>query len=97
MGRKKFSSSFKAQVALEVIKNEITLAEIAKKYGVHPTQIKDWKNILISQAEAIFSGKNNQANTNDSYIEALERKAGQQAIEIDFLKKNLTIYHKKNG
>ena len=96
MTRKKFSANFKAQVALEVIKNETTLAELAKKHGVHPTQIKDWKATLISQAESVFSRKNSNPENRDGYLEALERKAGQQAIEIDFLKKNLTIYHKKN-
>lgn len=96
MTRKKFSASFKAQVALEVIRNEVTLAELAKKHGVHPTQIKDWKALLVSQAESLFSRKNGKLDNNNDYVEALERKAGQQAIEIDFLKKNLTTYHKKN-
>jgi transposase-like protein len=96
MTRKKFSANFKAQVALEVIKNDSTLAELAKKHGVHPTQIKDWKATLLSQAETIFSRKSGKIDNNSDYIEALERKAGQQAIEIDFLKKNLTAYHKRN-
>jgi len=97
MVRKKFSAKFKAQVALEVIQNEITLAELSKKYGVHPTQIKEWKAALITQAETIFERKSDAPSGNNGYVEALERKAGQQAIEIDFLKKNLTVYHKKNG
>lgn len=97
MARKKFTASFKAEVALEVIKNELTLAELSKKYDVHPTQIKDWKAVLVSQAESLFSGKSGEIEDNKGYIEALERKAGQLAIEIDFLKKNLTLYHKKSG
>jgi transposase len=97
MARKKFAARFKAQVALEVIKNELTLAELSKKYDIHPTQIKDWKAVLVSQAESLFSRKNAEIENNEKYIEALERKAGQLAIENDFLKKNLTLYHKKNG
>jgi transposase len=97
MARKKFTASFKAEVALEVIKNELTLAELSKKYDVHPTQIKDWKAVLLSQAETLFSGKRDEVEDNKGYVEALERKAGQLAIEIDFLKKNLTLYNKKSG
>lgn len=97
MARKRFSASFKAQVALEVIKNELTLAEIVQKYQVHPTQIKDWKAQLMAKAETVFSAKAEKEPSNEGYVEALERKAGQLAIEIDFLKKNLHLYHKKNG
>ncbi len=88
MARKKFGANFKVQVALECLKNELTLAEIAAKYGVHPTQIKDWKNIIISQAQSLFAKKGKVVDDDQSsYIEALERKAGQLAIEVDFLKK----------
>lgn len=99
MARKKFSPGLKAKVALEAVKNTATIADLAQKYEVHPTQVKDWKNELIRQAEEIFSRKNKSSAQGDSekYVEALERKAGQQAIEIDFLKKNLEIYPKKNG
>lgn len=98
MVRKKFSAHFKAQVALDVIKNEITIAELSKKYEVHPSQIKEWKALLLAQAETIFVTKSDKSkDLKEGYIEALERKAGQQAIEIDFLKKNLTRYLDQNG
>jgi len=96
MARKKFSATFKAQVALEVIKNETTLAEISKKHDVHPTQIKLWKTELLARANTIFETKGVKEDHKGEYIEALERKAGQQVIEIDFLKKNLTRYHDKS-
>ena len=96
MVRKRFSAEFKAKVALEAIKNETTVAELSQKYGVHPTQIKDWKSELQANAESVFGRKGNVTEDRDKYIEALERKAGQLAIEIDFLKKNLTAYYKKN-
>jgi transposase len=98
MARKIFSAEFKAKVAVEAIKNELSLQELAKKYNVHPTQIKDWKVLLISQSENLFLKKNGNNTQPDSgkYIEALERKAGQQAIEIDFLKKNVMPYPKAN-
>lgn len=97
MARQKFGADFKAKVALEAIKNELTLPELAKKYDVHPTQVKDWKSLLMSQAQDVFAKKNSDTlRTNDKYIEALERKAGQQAVEIDFLKKNVIPYPKTN-
>jgi len=40
--RRKFSSSFKAKVALEAIKDQLTLQEIASKFDIHPTQISTW-------------------------------------------------------
>lgn len=67
MARKKFSAQFKAQVALEVIRNESTIAQIANKHGVHPTQINGWKRELISHAESVFSGKNGSAK--DQYAQ----------------------------
>ena len=96
MARKKFSAEFKANIAFELIKGELTLAELANKYEVHPTQMKEWKAILKDQAKLLFGKKHKEEESQKGYIEALERKAGQQAVEIDFLKKNLTTYQFKN-
>lgn len=96
MARKRFSAEFKANVALEFMKDELTIAELASKHDVHPTQIKEWKATLKEQAKTLFSKKNKEEDSNKGYVEALERKAGQLAMEVDFLKKNLTTYHKKN-
>ena len=97
MIRKKFGANFKARVALELLKNDATIPELSKRYGVHPTQIKTWGNILISKAENIFLKKDNVVDDQAGYIAALERKAGQLALENDFLKKNLTKYPKGGG
>lgn len=97
MGRKKHSANFKAKVALETIKNDMTIAELAQKYNIHPTQINRWKADLLKKAEIIFQQGNKVDKTDEQYVAALERKAGQLAIEVDFLKKNLNAYHKKNG
>jgi transposase len=98
MARKKFSAEFKAEMALEFMSDELTIAQLSSKYGVHPTQIKEWKTTLIAGAKELFARKGNEdRETNKGYVEALERKAGQLAMEIDFLKKNLTTYQKKNA
>jgi transposase-like protein len=96
MARKKFSASFKAKVALEAIKGEVTVGELSQKHGVHPSQIKDWKLALIKNAESLFSNKKDENDDQGNYIAALERKAGQLSIEVDFLKKNLSGYHKRD-
>jgi transposase len=92
MARKKFSAEFKAQVALEFLKGELTISELSSKYEVHPTQLKEWKDTLKEQAKTLFSAKEKSEESNKGYVEALERKAGQLSIEIDFLKKNLMKY-----
>jgi transposase-like protein len=96
MARKKFSAEFKASVAIEFMRDELTIAQLSSKHGVHPTQIKEWKSVLVAEAKTLFTRKNSEEESNKGYVEALERKAGQLAMEIDFLKKNLTSYQKKN-
>jgi transposase len=94
--RKTFSARLKAQIALEAIKNESTIAEISQRHGVHPTQINLWKREALTKLEMVF-GKSQPTGVDEKYVEALERKAGQLAVEVDFLKKNLNSYHGKNG
>jgi transposase len=97
MVRKKYSSKFKAQVALEAVKNDLTIVQLSKKHGVHPTQIQAWKIELLTQSETIFSKRNRKEETDESRLAELERKVGQLTIENDYLKKNLMLYPKRNG
>lgn len=97
MTRRKHDANFKARVALEALKNDLTIAEIANKYSVGPTQIKDWKAALIAQSESIFSKDGKRVIQDDSEkLAVLERKIGQLTIENDFLKKNLLKFHGKH-
>jgi transposase-like protein len=74
-------------VALEALKEDKTIAEIASKHGVHLMQVSQWKKELVDGAEAIFVDK--RSRKNEAWDrEALERKVGQQVIELDYLKKN---------
>ncbi len=80
--RKKHDSTEKLKVALEAIKEELTINEIASKYELHPGQVRQWKREFLDNAESVF--KNSKEEKND-----LENLIGQQTIEINFLKKNL--------
>lgn len=80
---------FKKKIALEALKGDRTINEIAKEYGIHPVQVAQWKKALIDGAESLFNGrKRKKANTEPDKAE-LERKVGQLTIEIDWLKKKL--------
>lgn len=90
--RRQFSSDFKAKVALEAIQGELTLAQIAKKYGVHPNMIAGWKRQLTQDAASLFvRGKVDQGKASETQIKELHAKIGQLTIEKDFLKKGLDL------
>ena len=84
--RRKFSGAFKAQVAIEALKERETLAELSKRFEVHPNIISKWKNEFIERASEIFETKapDKQAEID---IEKLYTKIGQLEMERDFLKK----------
>jgi len=61
MVRKKYSKELKAQIALDAIKTQKTIAELASEYGVHANQISIWKKQLLDAAPAAFNGKDKDA------------------------------------
>ena len=88
MGRRKFSKEFKARIALEAIKGQRTLNELAKEYGVHPNQIGIWKKKLLEVAPEVFGRKKDrEAEKAKEERERLYKKVGQLQIEVDWLKK----------
>ncbi len=96
MKRRKHNASFKARVALDAIRNDMTIAEISNKYSIGPTQVKDWKSALVAQSESIFSKEGKMiVQDHNEQLAILERKIGQLTIENDFLKKNLLKFHGK--
>jgi transposase len=97
MTPRKHSPGFKAQVALEAIRGDLTTAEISRKYNIHPRQIQKWKTAALAKFETIFENGTAKAPNSDDQVAALERKVGQLAIENDFLKKSWSGYVKRNG
>ena len=90
--RRQFSAQFKAKVALEAIRGELTMAEIAKKYEVHPNMIAGWKRRLIDEAADLFARPTSeQDKASETQIKELHAKIGQLTIESDFLKKGLRL------
>ena len=88
--RRHFPAAFKAKVAIEAIKGQKTVNEIASIYEVHPTQVAQWKKEALELLpQAMADGRTREArDAKPVDEEQLHRKIGQQAIEIDFLKKN---------
>lgn len=87
--RKQHNSGFKAQVALETIKNQQTIAEIASEYGVHPSQVNKWKKQVLDGVPSIFSGNHDKRKHDDKKLQGeLYQQIGQLKVELDWLKKN---------
>lgn len=86
--RRKFSSSFKAKVAIEAIKEVSTIQELASKYEIHANQISLWKKEFLDNANSVFENKRIEKK-DESKEKVLYSKIGELQIEIDFLKKVL--------
>ncbi len=92
-------AAFKARVALEAVKGEKTIAQIASEYGVHPNQIGQWKRKLLEELPMLFSDKRSRHDKDQEELEAeLYRQIGQLKVEIDWLKKkSQTLQSQKSG
>lgn len=86
--RRRFSAEFKAKVALEAIRGEQTINELAARYELHPNMITTWKRQAVENMAAVFSGGiERSSKTNDDQIKDLHAKIGQLTVERDFLAK----------
>ncbi len=86
--RKRHTAEFKRKVALEAIKGEKTINQLTSEYGVHATQIKNWKKQALEGIETAFSNKGKQKDkAKDATINELHRQLGQVIAERDWLRK----------
>ena len=90
--RRRFSADFKAEVALQALRGELTLAQLSRKYQVHPTMISTWKRQLTQEATQLFTrGRSASERATEDRIKELHAKIGQLTVEKDFLKKGLAL------
>lgn len=83
--RRNHSPAFKARVALEALKGEKTLAQLAAQYDVHANQITSWKSQLLENAATIFGAGLVEATAERDRIRELHAKIGELTVERDFL------------
>jgi len=88
--RRRFSADFKARVALEALRGDKTIQEIASKHKVHPNQVSTWKRRAIEGLGEVFSGSTERSrNDHEAEVHDLHAKIGQLTVERDFLSRGL--------
>lgn len=93
VNRKKHSVQFKTKVALEAIKQQKTVSEITTQYGVHATQVSNWKKKVLTMIPEAFSEKKKQReNDQQLLVDELYKQIGQLTVERDWLKKNHDLF-----
>ncbi|MGD1839739.1 MAG: transposase [Thermonemataceae bacterium] len=86
--KRKFSSAFKVKVAIEALKERHTLAELSKKFELHPNQISQWKQEFLEKSQDVFEQPSKKKSEQVDLSPYLS-KIGQLEMERDFLKKSL--------
>ncbi|WP_010423342.1 transposase [Anaerophaga thermohalophila] len=84
--RRKFKAAFKAQVAIEALKERETIAELSKRFEIHPTMISKWKQEFLDRSSEIFTTKAPMENF-EAEKDRLFAKIGQLEMEKEWLKK----------
>ncbi len=88
--RKRYAADFKAKVALEALRGELTTAQLATKHGVHQTMVSEWKRQAVDGLSGVFSDKSaaqEAAKASEADVEKLHAKIRQLLVERDFLAK----------
>jgi transposase len=88
--RRKHNPAFKAKVALEALRGDKTIAELASQYEIHPNQITQWRKILAEDAAGLFEkGQSKKPQDEQALIKKLYQEIGQLKVEKDFLEDSL--------
>ena len=92
--QKTYTSSFKAQVVLELLKEEKTQVQIASEYGVHPNQLRDWKNTALKAVPAAFEKRDSLEAVraaHEQQLQELYADIGRLTTQVTWLKKKLGL------
>jgi transposase-like protein len=90
--RKQYSPRFKARVALEAIRGERTLNQLASQFHVHPVQIGHWRKTALEQMAELFAdGRKSKRSGDDVERDALYEEIGRLKVELDWLKKKVGL------
>jgi putative transposase len=93
VSRTRYPSDFKARIALEAIKGNKTVNQLASEYGVHATQISQWKKQLLAELPTIFSARKAQdQQQQEEFTAQLYQQIGQLKVELDWLKKKAASF-----
>ena len=88
--RRGFTPDFKAKVALEVLRGDFTIQQIATKHKLHPTQVETWKRQAVDGLGAVFAnGAERAGRDHEAEVHNLHAKIGQLTVERDFLANGL--------
>jgi transposase len=87
--RRNFSTDFKAKIAIEAIKEQQTMTELAAKYEIHPNQITDWKKQFLSGASSVFETGQDKKQQKEEDTTVLYEQIGRLQMEVSYLKKKL--------
>lgn len=86
--RRQFSAEFKAKVALDAVRGQKTVAELASEHEVHANQISQWKKQLLESLPEVFGRRREQdAAKQEELTGRLYQQIGQLKVELDWLKK----------
>ena len=92
--RKTYSSTFKAQVVLDVLKEEKTLAQLASEHGVHPNMLREWKAIALRALPGAFERRDTVAAAqaaHEQQLQELYAEIGRLTTQVNWLKKKLPL------
>lgn len=91
ISRKKFTSEFKAKVAIEALKEQKTTAELAVQFDVHPSQIVQWKKQFLENSSLAFDSKKQDTSVDEQQEARLYAQIGKLQMENEFLKKKVAV------
>ena len=87
--RRKFTDQFKAKIALEALRGDFTIQEIAARHQLLPNQVSTWKRQAVEGMADVFGRGNSAAGPSEDEVKELHAKIGRLAVENDFLSQGL--------